>query len=140
MITKYECEFLLPPGRYIIGDPAYILPNSVLHTLNRYYGVSFAYAGCTIESWNVVVMYTRDGDYLDSDGYEYIVDTGCMSVVPIGLADADKLFKYERDIRIVNFPAVFTCRFNLVEHIDDYERHLDFGGITIDPKPEEEYE
>lgn len=79
----------LPPGKYYIGDPCYVIDDKEWDDVldaTAYFenaGVS-TFQGHQL--WGHSTAY-GDGTYLDQNGNEYGVDSGCIGAVPIGLIE-----------------------------------------------------
>ena len=127
--TTYELE----PGRYVIGDPCYSVPDhhwdSLLKSCGYFEHNTLGHYDTdpSLEKGHrrvyVIALSTRYGDglYADNQGHKYGVDAGL-----IGIIHADDLDEIYTDLsRVVEFDKPFRV----------YESEsgvLHFGHITID--------
>lgn len=77
----------LPPGKYFIGDPGYVLEDSwgeVVDAIEQAEGKVFSVRG--VKMW---AHYTAhgDGEFTDQHGNTFAVDSGTLGAVPIELIE-----------------------------------------------------
>lgn len=117
-------------GVYYVGDPCYVYGqehDEWLNFLNK--GVwqvdnePFKYKGftcfCGCAKWG-------DGQYVGSDGFLYLPDTGMIGAIPVDMVDKPYCSDFSK---IVTFEEDFDC------YVEDGV--ISIGHITIDTDPEE---
>jgi len=125
---------VLPPGRYVIGDPCYHIHEEewdrVLDESDYFIGQCWAHFTTKQGTVGTVVAFSPalgDGVYLDGAKREYPVDAGLIGIIPLedvaGVLDLSLAHVHE-------FTAPFTCRWH-----DDV---ITFGYIDIDTDPDVE--
>ena len=132
----YKNEAVFPPGKYVIGDPCYHVPDDewdpVLTESDFFNMRGSGGAGergkchATFKKANgelgtVVAFSTKYGDgvYEDHQGRKYGVDAGLIGIIP--LADVDQLD--ESLAHVVEFKSHFRCY--------DADGVLVFGDVMI---------
>lgn len=132
-------EFTLRPGRYFVGDPCYVVPNSKWSDLvNLWYpleseGDLEPYGTFRTDDQRiceVIVFETDHGDgvYRDQEGFSYPVDSGL-----IGILSVDSLDPKSTDTslgRVIEFKSRFLVR--------QEGPKLFFGSVSIDTLEEDE--
>ena len=87
---KMEDIYILEKGKYFIGDPTLVLPNSIYHgiwgNVHNYLPGIYSIFGN-----NLVIFHVKKGDdeYKDNIGNKYDIETGNISIVPHQLCDID---------------------------------------------------
>ena len=111
---KHDVSTDMPPGTYLLGDPAY--------TTYRLYKPNPNTPVFHIWGRKVLWFWTSygDGSYLGSDGNLYGVDSGSLGLVPSEVATGNILAAE------VTFAEPFTC---WTDYANDV---LHFGHISID--------
>lgn len=120
-------KFVLPAGRYYIGDPCYVLKDDwdkVCGYLER------NLIGCLGKTIFMACTAYGDGVYSDKKGNDYPVDSGCIGAVPIEL------------IKEFGPPP---CPYMIVDFPDGLEINyeggkFEFGDIIIDTLDNEDDE
>jgi hypothetical protein len=131
----YPTEVSLPPGRYVIADPCYHVPEdewaSVLETSNYFNMVDHAgerRGKCWttfrkpdgtegfVAAWDTK---SGDGEYRDQEGRKYGVDAGMIGIIPLADCDFDPSLGH-----IVNFDTQFRCW--------EQDGVIHFGRVAID--------
>jgi len=138
-IKKQSWEVIVPPGKYYLGDPCYVMPS-------KHYDYALDVSGCFMTSpiagvsaleddedghlrhinYYVLSFGTAFGDwvYPGSDGYSYSVDSGMIGLVPLEYVDKDKLGQsIEKYGTVVEFTEETECR--------NYGGNMWFGNINI---------
>lgn len=98
----------LPPGRYWIGDLCYVLNDDLYDSVfggTSYKEGHYTHANGT---FYVAPTYAGDGTYEDTDGHEYPVDAGVLSIVSESLVDKIDGVPLGR---YMTFPHGVTCSF-----------------------------
>lgn len=138
----YKTEAVFPPGKYVIGDPCYHVPDdewdSVLSQSDFFNMRGSGGAGengkchATFKKANgelgtVVAFSTQYGDgvYEDQQGRKYGVDAGLIGIIP--LADVDELD--ESLANVIEFDSHFRCY--------DSDGILTFGNVVIDTRDDD---
>lgn len=117
----------LPPGRYFIGDPCYVIRDDQRwSTLCRQLGDEGRGGLITIGNHQLVAFGTACGDglYHDRDGHHYSVDAGMIGAVP---KDAVDDWRNSEFGRWVDFPKRIRC-------VRSPGGVLHFGGVRIDTR------
>ena len=89
-INKMEDIYTLEKGKYFIGDPTLVLPNSIYHgiwgNVHNYLPGIYSIFGN-----NLVIFHVKNGDneYKDNSGNKYDIETGNISIVPHQLCEID---------------------------------------------------
>jgi hypothetical protein len=82
-------EITFPPGHYYIGDPCYILSDTVWdHWCNT--GMKNGENIYNGSKWAIDSTHTGDGLFEGTNGYAYPVDAGSLGIVPEALFDPHK--------------------------------------------------
>ena len=114
--------FTMPPGDYVIGDPAYTISKDLKDECRRNlrYEQPFLLQGSQCLVFSTAY---GDGTYPDQDGFEYPVDSGAIGMIPARLTEVDE---HTRElVKHVSFDQRMECS-------ADYRRNiLKFGHITI---------
>lgn len=86
-------EKLLPPDKYFIGDPNYVLKDPYMYILNVQpdRGIFTNEGGLTFAKFRT---YFGDGIFEDDDGDQYPVDSGCIAVLPMSICDEQQAEKH----------------------------------------------
>ena len=122
---------LVPAGKYVLGDPCYVVPNDDWSTLLEscnYFRSSIGSSG----GFEVLGFSTMwgDGCYFDNKGRVYPVDAGLIGLVPLEYANKEE---FDEDTVIVEFTKPTKCT-----------RHeggnLVFGDIVINTNPSDDDE
>ena len=85
-----EDIYTLEKGKYFIGDPTLVLPNSIYHgiwgNVHNYLPGIYSIFGN-----NLVIFHVKNGDneYKDNSGNKYDIETGNISIVPHQLCEID---------------------------------------------------
>ena len=119
----------LAPGKYVISDPCYQVPNEywdeLLKSCNYFLDriIGWYFPSEQNEKVQVVSFSTAYGDgcYLDQEGFEYGVDAGMIGIMLVD--DLPNCTTGQG--RIVEFDKPFEC----------YEEDIHFGHIAIDTDP-----
>ena len=123
---------VLPPGRYFVGDPCYVIPDNLW---SDFCDITFESQTYTIEEFRGHLMLAGstaygDGRYADNNGQTYGVDSGMLGIVP----EALWLNAPEREIagygQIVEFGTMFPASCN--------NGVFSFGPIFIDTQHDDE--
>ena len=112
----------MQPGEYFLGDPIYALKVSVARRLREEIQGPNKF---DIDGHDYLEFRTpcRKGTYEGSDGFEYMVDSATIGLVPVALADQNKRLEL---VKAVKFDEPFTCK-------ADYNRNvLSFGNTETD--------
>jgi len=134
IINNENERFTLAPGRYIISDPCYQVPDEFWSEVldNGLLDGNLGHYKKGRKMVHVVAFGTSygDGEYFDQEGNSYGVDAGMIGIMlvsDVGIKNVD----FDGG-RLVNFPDPFEC----------YEKGgvIHFGHIAIDTDPEEEEE
>lgn len=126
---------LVPAGKYVLGDPCYVVPNDDWDTLLQSCGY-FAEnpIGFILREdrsrINILAFNTKwgDGCYYDNKRRVYPVDAGIIGLVPLDYADASA---FDEDTVIVEFTRPTKCT-------KQEGGDLVFGDIVIDTDPADE--
>lgn len=120
----------LPAGTYFIADPCYIIRDEQYDRLlqeTNYFGHDLPDRGNifidSVTKLPFAVFSTAYGDgcYLDESGFEYGVDAGCISCVPVAMV---KQYTSASDsINLVSFDSPFEVGYN--------DGMITFGHINI---------
>lgn len=118
----------IPPGRYVIGDPCYSVPDDRwMEWLEAadYTEVGRGVLYAEIDGHHVVGVSTAHGDggYESSEGHSLGVDAGLIGLVPEAFAENNTSSEFD----VVEFTEPVTCRY------DNGVIHL--GHIEIDTDP-----
>ena len=109
----------LPAGTYFIADPCYIIRDEQYDRLleeTNYFGYLLPDRGNifidSVTKLPFAVFSTAygDGSYLDESGFEYGVDAGCISCVPVAMVD--KHTSAGDSINLVTFDSPFEVGYN----------------------------
>lgn len=129
----------LPAGSYFISDPCYIIRDEQYDRLLKetdYFGYQLPDRGNifidSVTKLPFAVFSTAygDGSYFDESGFEYGVDAGCISCVPVAMVDGHPdSYAY---INLVTFDSPFEVGYN--------NGVIKFGHIIIETSPSYEYE
>lgn len=132
----------LPPGRYYVGDPCYVLKGDEQWDtfLGKYWKHDNTGGGpVTLNGHRMVAFNTQhgDGSYHDGDGREYPVDAGLIAMLPVDLMPAETRWGDFKSLGYHNAPG----------HLFDFEREsrckrevdgtLIFGTVRIPTGDEE---
>ena len=81
-------EITMPPGEYYVCDPCYALSQTNIEEWFSQMGWSLI-AHDSIDGYECLAFRTLEGDgvYPGSDGLGYAVDSGCIGLVPVPLAE-----------------------------------------------------
>lgn len=131
-------EVTVPPGRYIIGDPCYHVPDDQWERVLDESGLFNAQCWATFTTFDgrtghVVAFSTAYGDgiYSDDEGRRYPVDAGLIGLIPL-----DDVNPQELNLscaNVIEFKTAVTCR--------ERDGLIAFGSIGIntgDDLPEDE--
>ena len=120
---------LVPAGKYVLGDPCYVVPNDdwdeLLQSCGYFAENCIGFVRREDRSRiNVLAFGTMwgDGCYFDNKGREYPVDAGLIGLVPLAYANHEEL---DEDTVIVEFTKPTKC----TKHEGG---RLVFGDIVID--------
>lgn len=118
----------LKPGKYLIGDPCYMLNDTrYVNLCDELDRLNYDGGLAVIDGKELAVFSTKygDGDYKDQFGNRYPVDAGIIGCVPVELAD-----KGMSGCLLVEFDRAFLCEGG------DGTRHwsgtLQFGKYQIE--------
>ena len=109
----------LPAGTYFIADPCYIIRDEQYDRLleeTNYFGYQLPDRGNifidSVTKLPFAVFSTAygDGSYFDESGFEYGVDAGCISCVPVAMVD--KHTSAGDSINLVTFDSPFEVGYN----------------------------
>jgi hypothetical protein len=117
----------LKPGLYFIGDPCYVINESWTefidkvkeNTITEFRGYEVFYGGT---AWG-------DGTYLDNNGNEYPVDSGCLGIIPVDLIELDssqelgQIVNFDDEFDVDNDGGIFT--FGHIFINTDWEEPID---------------
>ncbi len=150
-IDSSNVSVIVPPGRYILGDPCYSISgdhwDELLETCDYFeqpvghVSVSVPAKNFVYERFHVLGFQTAygDGTYKGSDGNSYSVDAGLIGLVPVELAEAlgaldETSPNYVSGKVIVEFHVPTTC--------SNEGGYMKFGNIVIDTEgyDEDDYE
>jgi hypothetical protein len=121
-------EYIIPAGKYWLGDPCYIIPDEDWDDflIKTDY---FEYSLVEVKGYKVIGFHTYygDGTYYDNFGNEYSVDSGTIGLVPV-------------EIGIKNIHAELAKSVEFREDVLCYEDSgiLHFGEYIIDTKEDED--
>lgn len=101
---------VLPPGKYFIGDPSFVLDNTLVDVL----AMTNFFAEPTSVMVNGLTLWgghTQHGNrtYTDQNGVEYHVITGILAAVPLALIEDPE---GEDHGTIIDAPSGLTIEFN----------------------------
>jgi hypothetical protein len=119
MLAISSKSVVVPAGRYVLGDPCYVVPDKdwgdLLASCN-YFNQPVGSVG----DFKVLSFVTKwgDGCYQDNNGNTYPVDAGMIGLVPFAYAET------ESDSVIVSFSEPTLCQ--------DDDGILKFGSYVID--------
>jgi len=123
----------VPVGTYVIGDPCYSIQaqaewDEILRT-SDYFENPIATLTRGGKQYKVLGFRTAwgDGCYDDNLGNVYPVDSGCIGLVPVEIADTQEHFMY---------PSV-KVTFDKPTLCENTEGRMKFGNIKIDTRMEE---
>jgi len=126
----------VPTGTYVIGDPCYSIQaqadwDEVLRT-SDYFENPIATLTRGGKQYKVLGFRTAwgDGCYDDNQGKVYPVDSGCIGLVPVEIADTQEHFMY---------PSV-KVRFDKPTLCENTGGVMKFGNIKIDTCQEDWWE
>ena len=113
---------IVPPGKYVLGDPCYVVPGKDWDDLLGSCDY-FNHPVGLIHGYQILAFSTRwgDGTYCDNRGKKYPVDAGLIGLVPADYAEGYN----DQASHIVEFQYNVKCT-------RDAEGVLTFGGIEID--------
>ena len=115
-------KVVVPPGKYVLGDPCYVVPNEDWQSLLKscdYFNLAIG----TVHGYQILAFSTKygDGTYTDNKHRYYPVDAGLIGLVPCSYAkDANSEYSH-----IVEFSFNTVCS----RHKDGT---LTFGSISIE--------
>jgi len=113
---------IVPPGKYVLGDPCYVVPKEDWDDLLASCDY-FNHPVGLVHGFQVLAFSTRygDGTYCCNRGHKYGVDAGIIGLVPFAYAE-----EHDPSLsQIVEFQYNVKCT-------RDAEGVLTFGGIEID--------
>lgn len=121
----------LPPGRYFVGDPCYVIPDA---QWSDFCDIVFASPSYTIAVFRDQLMFAGgtafgDGTYLDQNGHEYGVDAGMLGIVPEALWDAIPMEEMQRLGNVVTFDNSFVASWD--------QGQFSFGNIFINTRDDD---
>ena len=116
-------RFVLPPGRYYIGDPCYAIDDAKWHDYINAWESGRTWYGIWPVMFNTAY---GDGGYLGTDMVVYSVDSGSLGVVPTGFVTKRTEVELDRLGQTYTFPEPFAC----------YQKDgvMYFGEIEIDTR------
>ena len=115
-------KVIVPPGKYVLGDPCYVVPDADWQALLEscdYFNLPVG----TINGWQVLAFSTKygDGTYADNKRRHYPVDAGLIGLVP---------WSYAEDVN-PEYSHIVEFSFNTVCSRNE-DGVLTFGTISID--------
>jgi hypothetical protein len=127
--TKVTTEgevFTMPPGRYYVGDPVYVLDDETYAELCKDYtkdGKTILSDGRTVVSYHCPF---GDGMYFDKNRKMYLVDSGCLGMTLLeGLEE-----QWEPDH--ANHPGETFMKYILrVGNIVEYDSEFHVKNVTV---------
>jgi len=127
-----EKSIMLPPGKYIIGDPCYTVPDEewdhVLDESDCFDGQCWAKFKTEIGHDCYVVAFSTawgDGSYQDEEGRNYGVDAGLIGIIPFGNGISNMM-----GTNLVEFTGPVFCYYKNGKII--------FGNVKIDTDADSE--
>lgn len=130
--VKGEKTIVLPPGKYVIGDPCYTVPDeewdNVLDESECFGGQCWAkFRTETGHSSYVVAFSTRwgDGCYFDKEERSYGVDAGLIGIIPFGNG-----IRATAGTQLVEFTGTVSCYYR--------DGKIVFSDVVIDTDPYDE--
>lgn len=121
--------YLMPTGRYWIGDPAYVLHKDLYKQLIQSQFYTNDYCAINVDGKTIACMSTAygDGTFTDKNGLEYSVDSGFLSIVPeifVGRRNTTDEFDSIKDVYAGNYffldkETAFVKDNNNIFHLGD---------------------
>lgn len=110
--NEIATKFKFPAGKYYIGDPCYVLEESIYDKLIENFDFDKSY---TIEiNGHTMFMHCTsygDGTYNDGTARSYSVDSGLISIMPVKFISMEK-FNETDNVHIVEFEKEFYVSFD----------------------------
>jgi hypothetical protein len=128
IVPPQDIQVMVPAGKYVLGDPCYVVPNDHWDELLNSCDYFNRPVGC-FKGIEVLAFFTRwgDGNYADNKHRYYPVDAGIIGLIPF----SDTLKIDPTLSHIVEFTQETLCSRN-------GDGMLKFGSIHIDT--DESYE
>lgn len=105
-------EFMVPSGEYFIGDPGYAFEEKEWKNIcqidknDRVQKIIYSWQGKNF----FMVSVGGDGDFIDTQGFTYSVETGSLGLVPIDLISPNLIKDCKGPGRFVVFKEATLCR------------------------------
>ena len=130
MVNDNIVEYIVPAGRYFLGDPCYTVPaeywGPLLEASDFLSRPGTIYVDGT--PITVVAFETAYGDglFIGSNGFSYAVDSGTIGLVPYLLGEGTAfrnlvtIIEFERDVIASTFGSILTFG-DIVIDTDDFQ-------------------